>query len=259
MKGLARAVADTTEGVIFATVDIAAPVERVFQALTSSEDVVRWWGSQDTYRTTEWIAEVRTGGRWQAKGVSADGSTFTVGGEYLEVDAPRRLVQTWKPSWDPGPATTLTYRLEGIDGGTRLHLRHEGFGDRAEACQQHTEGWELVFGWLRRHFTPSTPASKFFLIKLRPPRATFAVDMTAAEREVMMQHVAYWTKQRDLGKAVVFGPVMDPAGGWGAGIVELASRAEVQIFEAEDPALLAKLGMRYEVLEMPSAIARPRG
>jgi uncharacterized protein YndB with AHSA1/START domain/uncharacterized protein YciI len=259
MKTVARAVADTSEGVIFATVDIAAPAERVFQALTRCDEVVRWWGAAEWYRTTEWTADVRAGGRWQAKGVSADGSPFTVGGEYLEVDPPRRLVQTWKPTWDPGPATTLTYRLEAIDGGTRLHLRHEGFGDRAGSCQQHAEGWELVFGWLSGHLTPTAAPSKFFLIKLLPPRATFAVDMTAAEREVMLKHVAYWTRQRDLGRAVVFGPVLDPAGGWGAGVVELASRAEVQTFEAEDPALLAKLGMRYEVLEMPNALARPRG
>jgi hypothetical protein len=27
-------------------------------------------------------------------------------------------------------------------------VRHEGFGDQADACQSHTEGWERVLGWL---------------------------------------------------------------------------------------------------------------
>jgi uncharacterized protein YndB with AHSA1/START domain len=36
---------------LLATVEIAAPAERVFRAL-ASEELVKWWGSADTYRTT---------------------------------------------------------------------------------------------------------------------------------------------------------------------------------------------------------------
>ena len=47
----ARALADVNGGIILAEVEIAAPPERVFRALTQSDEIVRWWGSPDAYRT----------------------------------------------------------------------------------------------------------------------------------------------------------------------------------------------------------------
>lgn len=148
----ARAVADVTGGMLLASVEIMAPRERVFRAL-SSQDITRWWGSPETYQTTQWVGDVRVGGRWQADGVGSDGSPFSVRGEFLEVDPPRKLVQTWRASWDDDHVTTLTYRLEDIDGGTRVTLRHEGFAERVESCRNHAEGWELVLGWVRDYLT----------------------------------------------------------------------------------------------------------
>jgi uncharacterized protein YndB with AHSA1/START domain len=150
-KGDARAVADLFEGLILATVELAVPAERVFRAL-ASEEVVQWWGSADTYRTTKWSGDLRVGGAFRSEGVGADGKPFSVGGEYVEIDPPRKLVHTWRPDWDAGHATTVTYRLEPTATGTRLTVRHEGFAGRPESCEGHTEGWELVLCWLQRHF-----------------------------------------------------------------------------------------------------------
>jgi uncharacterized protein YndB with AHSA1/START domain len=147
----ARAVADVTGGLILASVEIAAPIERVFRALTS-EEITRWWGSPELYRTTGYTADLRPGGRWRAVGVGADGKEFSVDGEFREVDPPRKVVQTWRYAWDGGGETMLTYRLETIEGGTRVTVRHEGFGDRVESCRSHEQGWERVLGWLQTHF-----------------------------------------------------------------------------------------------------------
>jgi uncharacterized protein YndB with AHSA1/START domain len=114
----ARAVADLAEGVVLARVDVAAPPDRVFRALTT-EELTKWWGADGLYRTTKFAIDPRPGGQWRVDGVGADGTSFHVEGEVLEIDAPRRLVQTWKPTWGDGTATTLTYVLEPIDGGTR--------------------------------------------------------------------------------------------------------------------------------------------
>ena len=145
----ARAVADVTNGILLASVEIGVAPERVFRALTS-EDITRWWGSDDTYRTTKWTGDVRVGGAWVAEGVGRDGP-FSVRGEFLEVDPPHKIVQTWRAGWDGDHATTITYRLEPIAGGTRLTVRHEGFGDRAESCRGHSDGWERVLTWLQSH------------------------------------------------------------------------------------------------------------
>jgi uncharacterized protein YndB with AHSA1/START domain len=255
-KKSARAVADLSGGTIIATVEIAAPPDRVFRALTDPEEIVRWWGSPETYRTTEWVADLRVGGRWRAGGRAADGRPFAVEGEFVEVDPPRKLVQTWKADWDGGHVTSLTYRLEPIPGGTRVTVRHEGFGGRPEAAQGHTQGWEAVLAWLERHVAGAAP-TRYFLCRLLPPRPTFARDMTEAEGRVMQEHAAYWAGMLQRGTAVVFGPVADPKGAWGVGIVGVQSDADVRALEAGDPAILSGLGFRYEILPMLRAVVRP--
>src|SRR5262249_59035270 len=112
-----RAVADLAEGTVMARVEIAAAPDRVFRALTT-EELTTWWGAEGEYRTTNFAIDPHAGGTWRTEGVSADGTKFHVEGEVVEFDPPRRLVQTWKPSWDGGALTTLTYALEPIDAGT---------------------------------------------------------------------------------------------------------------------------------------------
>jgi len=148
-----RSVADVTAGVIHASVEIAAPPERVFRALTDGSEVVRWWGSPDTYRLEQFTADLRVGGQWRSRGVAVDGKPFQATGQFLEVDPPRLLVQTWIPDWEPGLETRLTYRLDAIPGGTRLTLRHEGFGAHRAAFEGHTRGWERVLGMLYGYLT----------------------------------------------------------------------------------------------------------
>jgi uncharacterized protein YndB with AHSA1/START domain len=132
---------------LLASVEIKATPERVFRAL-ASQDIVKWWGSPELYRVTEWSGDVRVGGHWRSLGVDREGKPFEVSGEYVEVDPPKKLVQTWQPNWTSGPVTTVTYRLDAIPGGTRVTVRHEGFGEAADACQSHSAGWERVFTWL---------------------------------------------------------------------------------------------------------------
>jgi uncharacterized protein YndB with AHSA1/START domain len=251
----ARAIADLDAGTVLATVDIAVPPERVFRALTTDE-IVRWWGSDDLYRTTAYTADLRVGGRWRADGKGADGAPFFVEGEFLEIDPPRTLVQTWRPAWEPdAPTTTIRYRLDPIDGGTRVTLRHTGFADRRDSCGGHASGWQRVLGWLGRHLAGAR-AAQYYVVRLIPPRPTFAQDMNDAERAMMAEHAAYWRGHLDRGAAIVYGPVADPAGGWGLAVVRAADEAELRDMQAKDPAIRSDYGFRYEILPMLRAIHR---
>jgi uncharacterized protein YndB with AHSA1/START domain len=124
IKTHARAVSDLIDGSIVASVEIARTADRVFQALTSRE-VIEWWVNPGVFDTREWSGEVRVGGSWSASGV-ARGAPYTLVGEFLEVDPPRKLVQTWQMKGTPGAPSTVTYLLEPIPGGTRLTVRHSG-------------------------------------------------------------------------------------------------------------------------------------
>ncbi len=64
---------------------------------------------------------------------------------------------------------------------------------------------------------------KYFFMKLNPPRPTFPHDMSPEDRGIMQRHVAYWTDKMEKGIAVVFGPVLDPKGTYGVGVIGVES------------------------------------
>ena len=66
---------DAVTGEIF----IAAPPERVFQAITDPKQMPQWWGQQGMYRITEWTADLRPGGKWSSVGIGADGTVVSRG------------------------------------------------------------------------------------------------------------------------------------------------------------------------------------
>ena len=86
------------------------------------------------------------------------------------------------------------------------------------------------------------------------PRPTFAQDMTAEERAIMQQHVAYWTNLMNKGFVLAFGPVIDPKGVYGLGIVEVDNPEQLNEFITNDPANGLN---RYEFYPM-MAVTPPR-
>jgi len=146
-----RALASVDSGVVKAEIEIEATAARVFRALTDPTDLAAFWGSDDMYRTSDWKIDLRPGGSWSAVARGADGSRMTMDGEYLEVDPPRLLVFTWRPSWDDYAVTTVRYDLEPTATGTRLRVTHTGFADRDMAAAGTGEGWKRVLQWLAEH------------------------------------------------------------------------------------------------------------
>jgi uncharacterized protein YndB with AHSA1/START domain len=149
---------------IVAEIFIAAPPERVFQAITDPSQMPRWWGQRDMYRITEWTADLRPGGKWSSVGLGADGTTFRVDGEYLEVDRPRLLVHTWVASFAASLKTVVRWELEPSDVhglrqsgpqrmglGTMVRLRHHGFSGNAKIAGDHGQGWTRVLGWMQAY------------------------------------------------------------------------------------------------------------
>ncbi len=252
-KRPARAIADLAEGRILAEVEIAAPPERVFRALTDPSEVPNWWGSEQAYRTTSWAADLRPGGAWRAEGKGSDGHTFSVGGEYVEVCAPSRLVYTWRADWDGAHETRVTCVLVPTAVGTKVTLRHEGFVGRTESCARHSEGWAMVFDWLSAHVAPAAER-KYFFCRLIAPRPTFPFDMTDDERAMMGAHSAYWSAELAAGNVVVFGPVLDPKGPWGLGVIRAVDEAAARAFESKDPAIASGRGFSYEMVPMMTAV-----
>jgi len=86
---------------------------------------------------------------------------------------------------------------------------------------------------------------QYLFLKSVSCRPTFHLDMSSEERQVMMQHIAYWTEITKSGNGIIFGAVAEATGNWGLGIIEIESENEVLNLIDNDPAFIGKL-MTYE-------------
>lgn len=138
-----------TRGTIVKEIAIKAGAERVFRAFTDPQERLRWWGANGTYHGTENESDLRVGGKWLSRGVSADGTTYCVSGEYLEIDRPRLLVFTWLHDWEKdAPHTVVRLELNELAGTTVVRLTHSGFSVESSRAD-HDRGWDRVMVWLQ--------------------------------------------------------------------------------------------------------------
>ncbi len=91
---------------------------------------------------------------------------------------------------------------------------------------------------------------QYFLFKLNFPRPTFVTDMTEEEIALVGAHKVYWDDLMAKGNILVFGPVHDPQGPWGLGIVKAEDMAMAQSFADNDPFVTANAGFHMEIMPM---------
>lgn len=144
------AMMNVTSDAVVCEIDIAAPPERVFQALVDPLQVPQWWGQDGVYCCKEFAADVRAGGKWRSAGIGPDGGPFEVNGEYLEVDPPHLLTHTWIASWTGTAKTTVRWELDAKAEGTLLRLRHSGLAARPELARSY-QGWPRMLGWIQAY------------------------------------------------------------------------------------------------------------
>lgn len=132
---------------------IKATPERVFQALTTKDDLERWF-------LVKAEVDLRPAGtirfEW-GPGV------FNVG-KILVLEPPHRLSYTWE-ALEPSP-TTITFELTAENDGTRLHLIHTGIGEG--------EDWDTYYtsvngGW-NAHLTNLTAWLETGICELPGPK-----------------------------------------------------------------------------------------
>lgn len=88
-----------------------------------------------------------------------------------------------------------------------------------------------------------------FFFRLIPPRPTYHLDMSEAERAIMLQHIDYWTMLTDAGTSLLFGPVLDPQGAYGMAVMEVSSEEEAHEAAQKDPVIAAGI-CTYELAPM---------
>ena len=136
---------------IISEIYIDSSPENVFRALVDPALVVKWWGGQgaeQSFRCTHFRSDLRPGGSWQSSGVDAQGRPFEATGEYVEIDPPRLLVQTWVASWAGQAKTTVRWELISSGAGTLVRHQHSGLAAHPQVGKSF-RGWPRMLGWLR--------------------------------------------------------------------------------------------------------------
>jgi uncharacterized protein YndB with AHSA1/START domain len=152
---MTRARAVTDGEAVLASIEIAVPPQRAFNAMTSAE-VEEWWGESGLYRFTNWRSDLRVGGCWRVDVRLSNGSILPASGEYLVVEAPHRVTLTRRYDWDhptlKRQVTRVTYRFEPVEGGTRVIVHQDEFGS-PDAAQEHARGWQRTLDFLHAYLT----------------------------------------------------------------------------------------------------------
>jgi uncharacterized protein YndB with AHSA1/START domain len=128
---------------VVSEVEIAAPPDRVFEALVNREQVSQWSNS-DAYQLVHWELEPRTGGKWRSTSREKTSSKiFDHWGEIVEVDRPRILAYTWFANWhaDQSHPTMVRWELTPTASGTSLKVTHSGLAALPGACEGYSQGW----------------------------------------------------------------------------------------------------------------------
>jgi uncharacterized protein YndB with AHSA1/START domain len=127
----------------------AASPEEVFDAWTSEEVLRRWFHAGPDWDTPSAEVDLRVGGTVRVVMRRPDGKEFGAGGEYTEIDRPKRLAMTW--AFDDDPSNEQMIEIEFIeqDGETRVLFTNSNiFPQERRDSQEH--GWGLCFDSLDR-------------------------------------------------------------------------------------------------------------
>ncbi|MCW8875458.1 MAG: SRPBCC domain-containing protein [Kangiellaceae bacterium] len=115
------------------------PLTKLFDAWCKVETIKQWFAPGEMM-VPEATADVKVGGNYRIVMKSPDGEEHIVGGEYLQVEANKKLVFSWQ--WEGSPHTTkVEIDFAALDdSNASLCLTHSEFADQ-EACDKHNQGW----------------------------------------------------------------------------------------------------------------------
>ena len=141
---------------IVSEIQIAAPAQRIFQALTDERELVRWFDDASC-PVKLWEMDARPGGRYRyatEKGtVEVNGvSEFECHGEIIEFDPPRLLAYTWIANWHENKSlrTIVRWELTPAAVGTQVKVTHSGLASEPVAHKDYSAGWPGVMQMLKK-------------------------------------------------------------------------------------------------------------
>ena len=123
--------------------NVRAPIERVWQAYTTPDDIVQWNAASDDWHTTKSCVDLRTGGAFSSRMEAKDGSVgFDFAGTYTNI-VPNRLIEY--SFGDRAARIEFTEKPEGVS------VRVSFDAESTHSIEQQQAGWQAILNNFARH------------------------------------------------------------------------------------------------------------
>jgi uncharacterized protein YndB with AHSA1/START domain len=122
---------------------VAAPIEKVWRAYTTPEDIKQWNAASDDWHTTAASVDLRAGGAFSSRMEAKDGSMgFDFAGTYTNV-VPHKLIE-----YAFGDRTA---QVEFDDTPKGVKVRVTFDSETTHSVEQQREGWQAILNNFARH------------------------------------------------------------------------------------------------------------
>ena len=122
---------------------VAAPVETVWQAWTTPEDIKQWNAASDDWHTTASTVDLRVGGAFSSRMEAKDGSMgFDFAGTYTKI-VPNKLIECTF-----GDRVLVVEFVEGSNGVT---VRETFDAEETHSIEQQRTGWQAILDRFAKH------------------------------------------------------------------------------------------------------------
>ncbi len=125
-------------------ITVKAPIETVWQAWTTPEDIMQWNAASDDWHTPAAAVDLREGGRFSSRMEARDGSVgFDFEGTFTRVEPSRFIEYTM----DDGRPVSIQF----IDQPGGVTVRETFEAETEHDAEMQRQGWQAILDNFARH------------------------------------------------------------------------------------------------------------
>lgn len=127
---------------------VAAPIEKVWHAYTTPEDIKQWNAASDDWHTTAAAVDLRVGGAFSSRMEAKNGSMgFDFAGTYTKI-VKHKLIE-----YSFGDRTA---QVEFADSSKGVSVRVTFESESTHSIDQQRDGWQAILNNFTRHVEASS-------------------------------------------------------------------------------------------------------
>jgi len=123
---------------------IAAPIDNVWLAYTSPDDIKQWNAASDDWHTTSATVDLREGGAFSSRMEAKDGSMgFDFSGTYT------RIVPNKRIDYQMSDDRAASVEFAETPNGVRIRVTFDG--EPTHSVEQQRDGWQAILDNFKHH------------------------------------------------------------------------------------------------------------